>query len=134
MGEDSNISIDIGTRGEVLAILVEGEVDLWTAHRLEEALSMAQASDAVSILVDLDRVAFMDSSGLHVLIQSAVSAQMRGRMTVTRGSPQVRRLFEVSGVGRYLSFAPPSRPEVIRGQGTTTQAPRSGFRSDASRC
>jgi anti-sigma B factor antagonist len=134
MGEDSNISIDIATRGEALAILVEGEVDLWTAHRLEEALSIARGSDASSILVDLDQVTFMDSSGLHVLIQCAVSEEMRGRLTVSRGSPQVRRLFEISGVGRYLSFTQPPQLSIIRGQGSMTEAPRSGFRSDASRC
>ncbi len=130
MGEDSNIGIDICTRAEALVILVEGEVDLWTVHRLAEAMSMAQASQARSIVVDLDRVTFMDSSGLHVLIQCAVSEEMRHRLTVTRGSPQVRRLFDVSGVGRFLSFTP--RLDVIQGQGSTPPAPRSASRSDAS--
>lgn len=138
MGEDSNISIDIDTRADALVIVVEGEVDLWTAHRLSEALSIARASDAPAIVVDLDGVTFMDSSGLHVLIQCAVSEGMRHRLSVSRGSPQVRRLFEISGVGRYLTFAAPqlSTPpmRVIRGQGSTPGAPRSGFRSGASRC
>jgi anti-sigma B factor antagonist len=106
MGEDSNIGIDISARGDALVVRVDGEVDLWTAHRFEEALSRARTSSAPTIVVDLERVTFMDSAGVHVLVQSAVADGMRRRLTVTRGSPQVRRLFEVSGVGRYLSFAP----------------------------
>lgn len=134
MGEDSNISIDIRARGHALAVLVEGEVDLWTVHRFKDALSTAQASDAPSIIVDLDGVTFMDSSGLHVLIQCAVSKGMRRRMSVTTGSPQVRRLFEISGVGRWLSFTSAPQLGVIRGQGSTPAMPRSELRSDASRC
>jgi anti-sigma B factor antagonist len=106
MSEGSSIGIDICARGDALVIRVDGEVDLWTAHRFEEALSNARTSDAPAIVVDLDRVTFMDSTAVHVLIQSAVSDGMRRRLRVTTGSPQVRRLFEVSGVGRYLSFAP----------------------------
>jgi len=106
MGEDSNIDIATWARGEELVIQVDGEVDLWTAHRFEEALSSARCSEAPRIVVDLDRVTFMDSTGMHVLIQSAVSDGMRRRLTVSGGSPQVRRLFAVSGVGRYLTFAP----------------------------
>lgn len=134
MSEDSNISIDICMRAEALVILVEGELDLWTADRFREALSTAQASDAPSIIVDLDRVTFMDSSGLHMLVRCAVSEAMRHRLRVSRGSPQVRRLFEISGVGRYLSFTPAPQVTVSRVPGSTTQAPRSGPRSDASRC
>jgi anti-anti-sigma factor len=111
MREPSNMTIDLATREDTLVVLVTGEVDLWTVHRLGDALAAAQASDARSIVVDLDRVSFMDSSGLHVLIQHAVADGMRSRLTVTNGSPQVRRLFEVSGVGRYLLFAsPPQTP------------------------
>jgi anti-anti-sigma factor len=126
MRETSDIAIDISTREDALILRVGGEVDLWTVHRLGDALATAQASDAHSILVDLDHVTFMDSTGLHALIQYAVAPEMRGRLTVTNGSPQVRRLFQVSGVGRYLSFASPPRTplRVIAGQGSTTQAPR----------
>ncbi|MBV9474192.1 MAG: STAS domain-containing protein [Solirubrobacterales bacterium] len=133
MGEDSNIGIETFARGDALVMLVEGEVDLWTVHRFAEALSSAHASGAPSIVVDLDRVRFMDSSGLHVLIQCAVSEAMRHRLTVTRGSPQVRRLFEISGVGRWLRFAPPPELGVIQARGSTTRAPRSESRSGASR-
>jgi len=124
MGEDSNITIDICERAGALLMLVEGEVDLWTSPRFREALAAAQASDAPSIVVDLDNVTFMDSSGLHMLVRSAVSDEMRHRLTVTRGSPQVRRLFDISGVRRYLSFTASPEPAVIPEPGSTTRAPR----------
>jgi len=41
---------------------------------------------------------------LRVLLQFAVSDSKRDRLSLTRGSPQVRRLLDLTGVRRYLSF------------------------------
>ena len=105
---------------------VTGEVDVYTAPTLREKLSSLVDAGHIDLVVNLTEVRFMDSTGLHALIQYAVAPEMRGRLTVTNGSPQVRRLFQVSGVGRYLSFASPPRTplRVIAGQGSTTRAPR----------
>jgi len=49
-------------------------------------------------------VSFMDLAGVHVLLQFAVSEGDRDRLSFTPGSPQVRRLLDLTGVRRYLSF------------------------------
>ncbi|HUA06606.1 MAG TPA: STAS domain-containing protein [Solirubrobacteraceae bacterium] len=111
MDYDSNISIDIVEYDDLVVIAVEGEVDLTAAPLFEESLAIADATDAATIVVDLDRVSFMDSSGVHVLLQFSVSEENRGRLRLTRGSPQVRRLVEVTGVRRFLTFGPPLAQE-----------------------
>jgi anti-anti-sigma factor len=58
----------------------------------------------VRIVLDLDRVSFMDSAGVHVLLRFAVSGRNRDRLVLSPGSPQVQRLLAVTGVRRYLSF------------------------------
>ena len=103
---NANISIDIVEYDDLVLIAVEGEVDLSSAGLFEESLAIAGAPDAATIVVDLDRVSFMDSSGVHVLLQFSISEDDRARLRLTRGSPQVRRLMEVTGVRRYLSFGP----------------------------
>ena len=69
MDEHSNIDIDIVERDGVVVVVVQGEVDLYVAPEFEESLARAGASQAPSIVVDLDRVDFMDSAGVHVLLQ-----------------------------------------------------------------
>jgi anti-anti-sigma factor len=60
-----------------------------------------------SLVLDLDRVAFIDSTGLHVLIKHAALSSANGRrLRLTKGSPQVRRLFEVTGTMDHLPFLP----------------------------
>jgi len=100
----NNIGIDIVEYDEFVIVAVEGEVDLSAAPLFEESLAIAGATDAPAIIVDVDRVSFMDSAGVHVLLQFAVSDTNRDRLSLTPGSPQVRRLLDITGVRGYLSF------------------------------
>jgi anti-anti-sigma factor len=102
MYEASNIDIRVVERDGVVVVAVEGELDLCAAPEFELSLARAAESDAASIVVDLDRVSFMDSAGVHVLLQFALAPDQGTRLALTHGSPQVRRLFEVTGVRRFL--------------------------------
>ena len=102
-----SLHIDIAQRNGVTILSVLGEVDLATAPILDEQISAAEAGDASRIVVDLDRVSFMDSSGLQVLLAHVLSKQNGSRLQVTRGSPQVARLFTVSGMLDQLPFVAP---------------------------
>lgn len=104
MDELSNIDIDIVERDGVVVVALEGELDLCAAPELEASLTRAGAGHTRPIVVDLDRVSFMDSAGVHVLLQFALAKGNGRRLALTRGSRQVQRLFEVTGVGRYLQF------------------------------
>ncbi len=106
MFHHSNIDIDIVERDGAVVVVVEGEVDLYAAPEFEESLARAASRDASSIVIDLDRVSFMDSAGVHVLLQFSLAHRQSNRLALTHGSPQVRRLFEVTGVRRYLPFVP----------------------------
>jgi anti-sigma B factor antagonist len=122
MDNSANINIDVVERNDVLVLVVEGELDLSAAPLLDESLEMAKATDATAIALDLNRVTFMDSAGVHVLLQHSLSDRGRERLILLRGSPQVRRLFEVTGVGRYLQFA--DRPELTgHGPGSNGDRP-----------
>jgi anti-sigma B factor antagonist len=118
MDDGANIDIDILEYDGLVIVSVEGEVDLSAAALFEESLAIAAATDAPAIVLDLDRVSFMDSAGVHVLLQFSLSDQNRDRLTLTRGSSQVQRLLEITGVRRYLSFGPSPAPERSGGPPT----------------
>jgi anti-anti-sigma factor len=100
------IGVDILERDDAVVVVVEGEVDLLAAQTFQASLARASASTAPAIFLDLDRVRFMDSAGMHVMLQFSSSELSRGRLAVTRGSSQVQRLLAITGVRRYLSFVP----------------------------
>jgi anti-sigma B factor antagonist len=97
-------SIERARRDRSLALILKGEVDLATAPLLDDELTRARATEAETIVIDLLRVSFLDSSGLHVLIKHACSSEGPQRVQLTKGSPQVQRVFEIAGLRDHLPF------------------------------
>jgi anti-sigma B factor antagonist len=76
-----------------------GELDIATAPILELAFdSVLGDADARMIVLDLTELAFIDSSGLHVVLRMAEACNDADRLRVVNGSRAVERLFDVSGV------------------------------------
>jgi anti-sigma B factor antagonist len=79
-----------------------GEIDVATAGTLREQLAAARAA-RLTTLLDLSAVNFIDSSGLHVLLDGArwVDAD-KWALFIVRPSAAVLRLLEVSGTSEML--------------------------------
>lgn len=101
---DVPLRIDTVERDGSLVLAVQGELDISTSPLLDEALARARATDAARIVVDLRKIGFMDSTGLHVLIKHARAENGRSRLRLTKASPQAQRLFQLSGTLEYLPF------------------------------
>ena len=113
-------------RNGAVILLVAGEIDLSTAPLFEEKLLAAEATEATTVVVDLEHVSFIDSTGLRVLIKHAVPEAGRSRARhsgVRAGAPAVRdhRPAPASVVrvsGRALAAAGPiARPAAPRSLG-----------------
>jgi anti-anti-sigma factor len=88
-----------------LRIVAEGELDLASAPLLEQALLDAEQTDAQFILLDIDAITFIDSTGLRVLLEAHARSRRDGnRLRVTRGAPQARRLFNLARADQILPF------------------------------
>jgi anti-anti-sigma factor len=74
-----------------------GELDVDTTPQLEQTLSDPD-SQALLVVVDMRELAFMDSSGVHALVNASARARQRGsRLVVLRGPPDVDRVFTLTG-------------------------------------
>ncbi|HEV3072238.1 MAG TPA: STAS domain-containing protein [Solirubrobacteraceae bacterium] len=95
--------IDNGTA----SLALEGELDLATAATLEQRLGELEDGGSTHLMVDLAGLAFIDSTGLRVLLQANARAQEHGhKLTLCPGSETVQRVFEVTGVQDALRFVP----------------------------
>jgi anti-sigma B factor antagonist len=82
-----------------------GELDVASAPSFEEELRHALATDASTIVVDLARVTFMDSTGLRALLVATGTSNMNKRVGVRRElTTAVQRTLEVSGMAEKLPF------------------------------
>jgi anti-sigma B factor antagonist len=90
--EDTGLDITISSLVECEVIEVDGELDCQTAPELAEALQHA-TTDGRPVVVDLSRLRFIDSSGLHILMSGADSEN--GRRIVVCPPGNVARVLSI---------------------------------------
>jgi anti-anti-sigma factor len=83
-------------------VYVAGEVDLYAAPRLENALEGVIRFGAKHLLVDLSRVPFIDSSGLGVLLGAARKLG-RDNFALIGVQPQIARVLLTTGASWLLT-------------------------------
>jgi anti-sigma B factor antagonist len=97
----------------VVLVVLTGELDLVSAGDFARELAPVVLERAALVVVDLAGVAFIDSSGLHMLVQTARQVESNGGIAVL-AAPAVatRRVFEIARVGDIMAVAQ-SREEAL---------------------
>ena len=92
---------------ELRVVIIRGEVDLATASDLESCVQRAFADQPSSIVLDLEAMTFIDSSGLRVLVALTNDARSRGATLALRNTPRhARRVLELTGLSDWFDGAP----------------------------
>lgn len=90
-------------------ITLGGEVDVYTAPRLKDALVEQLESGCTDMVVNLDGVGFIDSSGLGVLVGALRRAKENGgsvRLVCSREN--ILKIFRITGLDKVFPiFAEP---------------------------
>jgi anti-sigma B factor antagonist len=89
--------------GSATVLRLEGEADMATAPQLEEALGAIEREGSGTVVVDVDGLAFLDSTGLRTLASAYRSFSRAGRRFVLLdGSGPAHRVISVSGLDRAV--------------------------------
>ena len=103
------------------------EIDLGNAESLRASLLAAAEAGTDTVIVDMTRTAFCDSTGLNVLVRAhkQLEAQQRNLRIVFR-EPTLLRIFTVTGMSSMFHLFP-SLDEALAGP---TQAPAAAVGPD----
>jgi anti-sigma B factor antagonist len=94
---------DLG--GGVATVAVAGEVDLYTAPALKQALSDTIDAGARNVLVDLSRATFIDSTTLGVLMGAVKRLRPAGgELAIACSDPNIRKIFEITLLDRIFNI------------------------------
>jgi anti-sigma B factor antagonist len=106
-GEVLNVHSEYGGPGR-LVVRVRGAVDMATHAELGTALDAALAADALrELVVDLEDVTFLDSSGVRVLLEARIAAAAHdARLVVRNPQPIVERVLQITSVAELLGLPP----------------------------
>ena len=100
MGDEFSVTVR-RERGVAIAE-VAGDLDMSTVPRLREHLS-GLADSGEPLIVDLNRVTFIDSTGLGALVATARRAlEHGGILHAVCSQPQTRKLLWLTGVDRRI--------------------------------
>ena len=97
--------IESSTDDGVARLHLTGEVDAATAPLLDAKITEAAGAGHREVVVDCGGLAFIDSSGLSVLVSNHKRLREAGlRLVVESPPPPALRLFEISGLDRVLNI------------------------------
>jgi anti-sigma B factor antagonist len=78
-------------------LYLAGELDIATAPQLERELGEPR-SQARLVVLDLRGLTFIDSSGVHAIVDAGTRiGQLGHRLLVLRGGPDIDRVFALTG-------------------------------------
>jgi anti-sigma B factor antagonist len=96
------LSVTVRSERGVVIAEVSGDIDLSTVSALRERL-FEPAGSGQPLIIDLNRVNFIDSSGLGALVAVARRAAAHGgTLHAVCSRPQTRKLLWLTGVDRRI--------------------------------
>lgn len=86
-------------------IALTGELDIASATEFEEGLTQVETDTPGILVLDLRQLAFIDSTGLRVVIAADERARSAGRrLVIVRGTAAVDRVLSVTQLDQRLDI------------------------------
>lgn len=99
------LTITTDASPERYVIGVSGEVDISNASKLRDAINLALEQPTDKVQLDFEHVAYIDSTGVGVLVGAAHHADEHGkRFAVVNAQPGVMRVAQLLGVDAEITI------------------------------
>ena len=99
------LSVTTSHHDDVSVVTVEGEVDVYTAAQLRQTLDQEIADGPTRLVVDLDAVSFLDSTGLGVLVGRLKTVRnSSGWLRIVCTSDRILRVFRITGLDKVFGI------------------------------
>jgi anti-sigma B factor antagonist len=99
------MDLDLNVRKEGAHTVVEigGEIDVYTAPRLREKLIELVSEGSYHLVVDLERVDFLDSTGLGVLVGGLKRVRGHdGTLQLVCTQEKILKIFRITGLTKVF--------------------------------
>jgi anti-anti-sigma factor len=91
--------------GGTVLVKLSGELDISSAPKVEDELARVEPDRPELIVLDLRNLAFMDSTGLRLLIAADTRARQQDRrLMIVKGPEPVQRVFRITRLEERLEI------------------------------
>lgn len=99
------LGLEVTESGGSAVLTVRGEVDMYTAPKLRQKLVELVAQGRYRIIVDLEAVDFLDSTGLGVLVGGLKRVRTHdGELGLVCTHQRILKVFEITGLTKVFTF------------------------------
>ena len=92
-------------RNGLVHVALAGELDLSTVAKVQEELRRVEANAPATVVVDLSKLTFLDSTGLRCIVTADERARAEGRrIVIVRGPDAVQRVFTITRLDDRLEM------------------------------
>jgi anti-sigma B factor antagonist len=99
------LTLDSGAEGAAAIVTVVGEVDVYSAPALGDRIDALLADGRRWVVIDLDRVDFIDSTGIGVLVAGLNRLRsVGGRLDLAGPSNRVVKLLRITNLDEVFSL------------------------------
>jgi anti-sigma B factor antagonist len=95
--------LSVDRENDACVVRLGGELDLYNASNVREALFDACADGPERLIVDLAEVDFVDSTALGVLIEARTKMPNKRAFLLAAPQLETKRALEISGLDRHFS-------------------------------
>ncbi len=100
-----DVSFDVTRREGTTIVAIRGEMDAYTSPRLRDRFVELSDSGTNFVVVDLERLGFLDSAGLGVLVGGLKRFRSAGGdLVVVCTHPRILKVLEITGLTAVFSI------------------------------
>lgn len=93
------------TPGDCYVVDIAGEIDVYTSPKVKDAIGALIDRGVYNLVIDLQRVRYIDSTGLGVLIGGLKRVREHGgSVNLVCTNPQIRKIFDITGLVKIFGI------------------------------
>jgi len=99
------VEIKVRDSDGVVILDIQGEIDLYNAPEIKKSIKDQTDANKKNIIINLEKVSYIDSSGIGVLISSL--SQLRkigGGLKITNVFASVKKVFELTKLTSFFDI------------------------------
>lgn len=97
------MTINVEKNNEIAVLKIEGRLDTVTAPQLEAEIN-ALSADVKSLVMDLEKLEYVSSAGLRVILSAQKKMSKLGGMKLVSVCEAVMEVFEITGFADILTI------------------------------
>ena len=99
------LGVDVRKVGSHSVVDVNGEIDVYTAPKLREKLIELVSEGSYDVVVNLEGVDFLDSTGLGVLVGALKRVKAHdGSLSLICTQDKILKIFKITGLTKVFSI------------------------------